>query len=107
MEGVLKSWAVPKGPPTEPRIKRLAMQVEDHPLEYGSFEGTIGKGEYGAGRVEIWDNGTYQLLEQAPRKLRFALDGKKLQGEYELILFKEDRGRNLWLLFKKPAISSR
>ncbi len=102
MEGVLKSWAVPKGPPTEPHIKRLAMQVEDHPIGYGSFQGTIGKGEYGAGKVEIWDNGTYDLLEQAPRKLRFTLHGKKLQGEYELILFKEEGERKLWLIFKKP-----
>lgn len=101
MDGVLKSWAVPKGPPTEPRIKRLAMQVDDHPLEYGSFQGTIPEGQYGAGKVEIWDQGEYQLLEQAPRKLRFTLHGKKLEGEYELILFKWQGKQAQWLLFKK------
>ncbi len=79
------------------------MQVEDHLLEYGSFQIKIGKGEYGAGKVEIWDNGTYNLLEQAPRKLRFTLHGKKLQCVYELILFREEGERKLWLLFKKPV----
>ncbi len=104
-EGVLKSWAVPKGPPLEPRVKRLAMQVDDHPLEYGSYEGIIPEGQYGAGKVEIWDQGAYELLEEAPRKLRFTLHGKKLTGEYELILFREEKGRRLWLIFKKPLES--
>jgi DNA ligase D-like protein (predicted 3'-phosphoesterase) len=101
MDGVLKSWAVPKGPPTEPSVKRLAVAVEDHALEYGSFEGTIPEGEYGAGRVSIWDKGEYVLIERTPRKIRFELQGSKLKGEYELILMKEERGRQQWLLFKK------
>jgi DNA ligase D-like protein (predicted 3'-phosphoesterase) len=90
MDGFLKSWAVPKGPP-----------VEDHPLDYGSFEGTIPEGEYGAGKVAIWDSGDYLLKERSDRKLRFQLNGKKLQGEYELVFMKEERDRQQWLLFKR------
>jgi DNA ligase D-like protein (predicted 3'-phosphoesterase) len=98
MDGTLKSWAVPKTPPTEPGVKRLAVQVEDHPLEYASFEGTIPEGEYGAGTVEIWDKGTYTLLERGDDKLAVDLHGEKLQGAYYLIRFKE---RKNWLFFKK------
>lgn len=101
MDGVLKSWAVPKGPPEVAGIKRLAIAVEDHNLEYGSYEGTIPEGEYGAGKVEIWDNGDYALKVREPRILTFELHGRKLRGEYELILMKEDKGRQLWLLFKR------
>lgn len=101
MDGVLKSWAVPKGPPLEPKIKRLAVAADDHPLDYGSFEGTIPEGQYGAGKVAIWDRGDYELLERTPRKLHFELRGSKLNGEYELIYFKEERGRARWLMFKK------
>src|SRR3972149_4117880 len=85
MDGVLKSWAVPKEPPTTKEVKRLAVQVEDHPLEYASFEGTIPEGNYGAGKVEIWDNGKYVLLEKTSNKILFNLKGKKLTGNYILI----------------------
>jgi DNA ligase D-like protein (predicted 3'-phosphoesterase) len=101
MDGVLKSWAVPKGPPEVAGIKHLAIAVEDHKLEYGSYEGTIPEGEYGAGKVEIWDNGDYTLKIREPRKLTFELHGRKLRGEYELILMKEEKDRQLWLLFKR------
>src|ERR1700758_2884626 len=96
LDGVLKSWAVPKGPPTEPGIKRLAVQVEDHPLSYFGFEGTIPKGEYGAGSVKVWDKGTYVLELREPRKYHVVLKGRKLKGEYRLINFKD---RN-WLIYK-------
>lgn len=96
LDGVLKSWAVPKGPPTEPGIKRLAVQVEDHPLSYFGFEGTIPEGEYGAGTVTVWDRGTYDLELREPRKYHVRLKGKKLKGDYRIINFKD---RN-WLIYK-------
>src|SRR5512135_2114855 len=87
--GTLKSWAVPKGPTLDPNEKRLAMMVEDHPLEYGSFEGVIPKGNYGAGSVMLWDRGTYELLgtssadEQLARgDFKFRLHGEKITGEF-------------------------
>lgn len=98
MNGVLKSWAVPKTPPTESGIKRLAVQVEDHPLDYADFEGTIPEGMYGAGTVEIWDRGKYVLKEKTDNRLIFEIKGKKLKGLYCLILFK---GKKNWLFFKK------
>jgi len=98
MDGVLKSWAVPKGPPTQPGIKRLAVEVEDHPIEYASFEGEIPEGGYGAGTVEIWDKGSYTLLERKETKITVDIHGKKLNGIYFLIRFK---GKKNWLLFKK------
>jgi len=101
MDGVLKSWAVPKGPPLESGVRRLAVAVDDHEIEYGSFEGTIPEGEYGAGKVSIWDKGEYLLHERTPKKLRFNLQGERLKGEYELVFMKEERGRAQWLLFKK------
>jgi len=97
VEGVLKSWAVPKEPPVEKGIKRLAVQVEDHPLDYANFAGTIPKGEYGAGKVEIWDKGTYKLVDIKPNKIIFEIMGERLKGTYCLIRFKEDKN---WLLFK-------
>jgi DNA ligase D-like protein (predicted 3'-phosphoesterase) len=100
MDGVLKSWAVPKGPPLDSGTKRLAIQVEDHPIEYGSFEGTIPEGEYGAGKVAIWDRGEYVLRERGPRKMRIELRGNRLRGNYELVFMKEERGQQQWLLFK-------
>jgi len=97
MDGVLKSWAVPKEPPTKSGVKRLAVQVEDHALDYISYEGTIPEGMYGAGTVEIWDNGTYILKARKENKIEIALQGSKLKGDYMLVRF---RGKN-WLFFKK------
>ena len=103
--GVLKSWAVPKGPPRRAADKRLAIAVPDHPLSYARFEGTIPKGEYGAGKVEIWDKGTYLPRGSLPSGLRrghgtFVLNGKKLKGEYALVRLKKPRQ---WLLIKAHA----
>lgn len=110
--GVLKSWAVPKGPSTDPRDKRLAVAVEDHPLEYAGFEGVIPEGEYGAGTVLVWDAGTYRNishdddgddvpLEAALEAGRAAvwLEGEKLAGGYALIRTKRNAGKD-WLLVK-------
>lgn len=99
MEGVLKSWAVPKGVPTEPGVRRLAVQVEDHPIGYIDFAGRIPEGEYGAGTVEIWDKGEFKLDKKAPDHLEFTLEGEKLSGEYVLI---HTDGKN-WLLIKRKA----
>jgi DNA ligase D-like protein (predicted 3'-phosphoesterase) len=96
MEGVLKSWAVPKGPPTAPGVKRLAVQTEDHPLDYIDFEGIIPEGQYGAGTVNVWDTGPYGLLGQTGREIKFNLQGKRLKGTYYLLHFKEKN----WLFFK-------
>lgn len=98
MDGVLKSWAVPKTPPPETGVKRLAVQVEDHPIDYASFEGTIPEGQYGAGTVEIWDRGQYILKARDEKKLVFEIMGKKLKGTYCLVRFK---GEKNWLFFKK------
>jgi len=109
MEGVLKSWAVPKGPSYDPATKRLAMMTEDHPYDYGSFEGVIPEGNYGAGNVIIWDTGTWEFIEPGDDpvkavqqgKLTFRLYGKKMFGEWALVRI---RGRspkgNEWLLIK-------
>ena len=115
MEGVLKSWAVPKGPSLNPDDKRLAMMVEDHPYDYRSFEGIIPPGNYGAGTVIVWDEGVYEPLEPAAETgeqekillkqleagdLKIVLKGKKLKGAYALVQMK-GRGENAWLLIKK------
>jgi DNA ligase D-like protein (predicted 3'-phosphoesterase) len=101
MDDVLRSWAIPKEPPNEPGVKRLAVQVEDHELSYIGFEGTIPEGEYGAGKVEIWDRGTYKLNHRSQDKIMFTLDGERLNGNYTLLRFRE--GKN-WLFFKnKPG----
>lgn len=108
-DGVLKSWAVTKGPSLDPSQKRLAVMTEDHPLEYGGFEGVIPKGEYGAGPVMIWDKGTWEPIGDpdqglAKGDLKFRLHGKRLNGEFVLVRMKprkEDRGRQNWLLIKK------
>lgn len=113
LDGVLKSWAVPKGPSLDPKIKRLAMHVEDHPYDYRDFEGTIPEGEYGGGEVIVWDEGTYHAIgtddkkesEEILRKgykkgdFKFVLDGQKLKGEFVLVKMK-NRGENQWLLIK-------
>jgi bifunctional non-homologous end joining protein LigD len=108
-DGVLKSWAVTKGPSLDPTQKRLAVRTEDHPLEYGGFEGVIPKGEYGAGPVMIWDRGTWEPLSDpdeglAKGDLKFRLHGKRLKGDFVLVRMKPrkgDRGRENWLLIKK------
>ena len=98
MDGVLKSWAIPKEPPTDSSIKRLAILVEDHPLSYASFEGTIPEGQYGAGKVILWDNGKYELIEKTDKGFVVKINGKKLKGTYVLFKFKPP---NNWLFFKK------
>jgi DNA ligase D-like protein (predicted 3'-phosphoesterase) len=111
VEGVLKSWAVPKGPSTDPKEKRLAVPTEDHPLDYADFEGVIPEGEYGAGAVLVWDMGTFQnitekkgqpvpLEEAVPHgHVKVWLEGKKLQGGYALTRFKTGKDE-AWLLVK-------
>jgi len=98
--GVLKSWAVPKGPSMNPRVKRLAVQVEDHPYAYRTFEGAIPKGHYGAGTVKIWDKGTYRLVSGSIRggELVFQLRGRRLKGQFVLV---RTKGLRNWLLIKK------
>lgn len=96
-DGVLKSWAVPKGVPVEKGTKRLAVQTEDHPLEYLDFEGIIPEGQYGAGTVEIWDKGFYALVEQTENKYYVVLMGKRLRGAYMLVRTKQ----NQWLIWKR------
>jgi bifunctional non-homologous end joining protein LigD len=114
LDGVLKSWAVPKGPSMNPEDKRLAVMVEDHPLEYRTFEGVIPEGEYGAGEVIVWDQGTYRPLAGKTKEemqeqvrtqlnqgeLHFLLFGEKLHGEFALIRQKR-LGEKTWLLIKK------
>jgi len=115
LDGVLKSWAVPKGPSLDPSVKHLAMMVDDHELDYRNHEGVIAEG-YGAGKVIVWDNGTYHSLETTDKKkseellrvglgkgdLKFILNGKKLKGEFALVKMKGGRmPKNAWLLIKK------
>ena len=112
IDGVLKSWAIPKGPSTDPSVKRIAMETEDHPLEYAGFEGTIPEDEYGGGTVIVWDGGTYRNIREEKEedgmsmqesyrdgKIEVWLEGKKLKGGYVLIHTKQ-REENQWL-FKK------
>ncbi|MBI5555407.1 MAG: 3'-phosphoesterase [Elusimicrobia bacterium] len=101
MEGVLKSWAVPKEPSANLAIKRLAVAVEDHPLGYENFAGTIPAGEYGAGTVEIWDKGTYQLLEKNDKAYSLEISGTKLKGIFYLVKLKPGEDKNNWLFFAK------
>ena len=117
LDGVMKSWAVPKGPSLDPSVKRLAMQVEDHPIDYNTFEGTIPKGEYGGGTVMLWDKGTYSPDKAAPgenyasavreglRKgdLKISLHGERLHGSFALVRMKfgdRSAGKPQWLLIK-------
>jgi bifunctional non-homologous end joining protein LigD len=112
-DGVMKSWAVPKGPSLDPSVKRLAMEVEDHPIEYNTFEGTIPQGEYGGGTVMLWDRGTYTYggsnpdpdegLREGYKKgdFKFVLNGKRLKGSWALVRMRRDRpGKPQWLLIK-------
>jgi bifunctional non-homologous end joining protein LigD len=106
-DGVLRSWAVPKGPSLDPSVKRLAMEVEDHPLEYGGFEGSIPEGEYGGGTVMVWDRGTWAPEPETPSvgdalrrgELKFTLKGSKLKGSWVLVRTSRD-GKPKWLLIK-------
>jgi len=99
--GVLKSWAVPKEPSRTKGVKRLAIAVEDHPIDYATFEGTIPEGNYGAGKVEIWDNGTFELIEKDTKKIEFKLNGKKMKGTFVLIKTKYGgKPEKSWLFFK-------
>lgn len=113
-DGVLVSWAVPKGPSLDPEVKRLAMHVEDHPIQYGSFEGTIPAGQYGAGKVAIWDAGTWTPLEDdvngamSRGHLKFRLDGERLSGEWILIRTQRgDAGKESWILRKLDDADAR
>lgn len=103
---VLKSWAVPKGVPTESEIKHLAIQTEDHPVEYISFKGIIPEGNYGAGVVKIWDSGKFKNMKieidkKKIKMLEFTLAGKKLKGDYVMIKTNFAGNKNSWLIFKK------
>ena len=111
LDGVMKSWAVPKGPSYDPKARRLAMQVEDHPIEYNKFEGTIPEGEYGGGTVMLWDRGTYDAEggggEAAVREeyergdLKIVMRGKRMFGGWVLVrMRRDDTGRAQWLLIK-------
>ena len=96
---VLQSWAIPKEPPLKKDIKRLALSVPDHSLSYIDFEGEIDEGEYGAGKVTIWDTGNYDMIKQEPGKIEADFHGKKLKGKYILLRFKK-AGEKEWLFFK-------
>lgn len=113
LDGVMKSWAVPKGPTLDPSVKRLAMQVEDHPIEYNDFEGIIPEGEYGGGTVMLWDRGTYTYPEKVPDPteqlrqgyakgdLKFELRGKRLRGSWVLVRIRRgDPNKPQWLFIK-------
>ena len=114
LDGVLKSWAVPKGPSLDPSDKRLAVQTEDHPLDYGGFEGTIPEGNYGAGEVMLWDSGTYTVegnlsaQEQVEKgELKFSLHGQKLNGSFVLVRLKGSGPKKEWLMIKHRDAEAR
>ncbi len=112
LDGVMKSWAVPKGPSLDPAVKRLAMEVEDHPIEYNKFEGTIPEGEYGGGTVMIWDQGSYKYGGDDPDPIgglrrgyekgdfKFILQGKRLKGSWVLVRTRRGESKPQWLLIK-------
>lgn len=113
IDGILKSWSIPKGPSTNPSIKRMAIPTEDHPMEYANFEGTIPTGQYGGGTVMVWDTGTFTNLKKDEEgqpislsesykmgSLEFSLNGKKLQGGYALVQMKGGKMKDNWLLIK-------
>jgi bifunctional non-homologous end joining protein LigD len=111
--GVYKSWAVTKTPSLDPAVKRLAVEVEDHPIEYGTFEGTIPEGQYGGGTVQLWDRGTWRSQTDTPERdlekgsLKFVMDGERMKGKWALIRMRDDRHRpgtrvrHNWLLIKE------
>ncbi len=103
-DGVLWSWVIPKDPPLKPGIKRLAVRTENHPIEYADFEGEIEEGKYGAGKVKIWDKGSYELIDEKNYKLVINIRGNKLKGVYVLVQFaggKSSSKQKNWLFFKK------
>ncbi|HVT63018.1 MAG TPA: DNA polymerase ligase N-terminal domain-containing protein [Legionellaceae bacterium] len=106
LNGVLKSWAIPKGPCLDPTVKRLAIHVEDHPIEYGAFEGTIPKGQYGGGAVLLWDKGEWHSKDENPQiayhkgHLHFELKAKKLKGLWDLVRIHSEEKNDTWLLIK-------
>lgn len=101
MDGVLRSWAMPKGPSMDPSQRRLAVQVDDHPMEYADFQGIIPKGQYGAGAVLIWDRGEYELEHKEDGRMSLLLKGEKLKGGFTLMRMKGKRGSDQWLLLKR------
>src|SRR5690606_34861649 len=113
LDGTLKSWAVPKGPSLDPSVKRLAMQTEDHPLEYGEFEGTIPARQYGAGDVLLWDQGEWIPEDKDPAealrkgRLHFELKGKKLAGRCVLTRTASSESKPAWLLIKRDDDEAR
>lgn len=101
MDGVLKSWAIPKEPPKEKGVKRLAVMTEDHPMGYEKFEGEIPEGNYGAGKVKIWDSGKYELKNKDSKKIEIIIHGKKLKGHYVLVKTRYgNKPEKSWLFFK-------
>jgi bifunctional non-homologous end joining protein LigD len=119
LDGVYKSWAVTKVPSLDPATKRLAVEVEDHPIDYGTFEGTIPKGEYGGGTVQLWDNGTWWPQGDNPERdlakgsLKVCFDGKRMKGGWALIRLRDDKkgfrraSRHNWLLIKEHDDAAR
>jgi len=99
-DGVFKSWAVPKGLPDAVGVKRLAIQVEDHALEFGDFEGTIPQGEYGAGQIRVWDAGMYDLVEWAEDRIKVRLNGSRAAGVFEILKFRHGKERE-WLIIRR------
>ncbi len=100
MDGVAKSWAIPKNIPEKKGEKKLAIQVSDHSIDYMDFEGEIPKGMYGAGKVKIWDKGEYELITKSKKIIKLVLHGKRLKGTYALIRFPK-AGENAWLIIKE------
>ena len=98
LDGVLKSWAVPKIPPLKLGVRRLAVAVEDHDIDYINFEGTIPEGNYGSGTVKIWDKGIFLIESKKPNKIVFEIQGKKMKGKYVLVQFTNETKN--WLLFR-------
>jgi DNA ligase D-like protein (predicted 3'-phosphoesterase) len=101
-DGVFKSWAVPKGVPEEPGVRRLALQVEDHTLEFGDFEGEIPSGQYGAGTIAVWDHGNYELHEWTDDRISLTLHGTRLQGQYHMARFWR-KGKREWLVWREDG----
>ncbi len=100
-EGVLKSWAIPKEPPKKKGVKRLAVETEDHPVDYAFFEGKIPEGQYGAGTVKVWDKGTYEIVKEGDKDMIINIKGSKLKGEYVLVKTKMGNDPKNWLFFKR------